>query len=783
MQMTEQRLYWTGARRAPAQDRFFIDALDPDLWRAGDKENWDACWHTGMPAPEVFRAAGPGKWINHIPGNNVLTVKSMLYQTLAQARRRAPSRAMRQRLSFFPKSYLMPADYHALQRAAFAAPEKRWIVKPKRLSRGRGVSVCEDAGGVPLDAKWLIQEYLSDPHLYDGRKYVLRCYVLVRSIEPLRVYLYRDGFVKLASEPYRNGDFDNLYAHLTNPDVNALNQDAETPVVFVGFDDYRAWLEKNDHDADALFAKIRDIAVLTSVAAREAMREKTIRSGADAAACYELIGLDCMIDAGLRPWLLECNLSPSLDVCAAPETGGTHEAETKRALTRDLVCLLGLNAPAVMPHHDDEGAMIAAAEAEAARAGRFERIFPGPDAGGFLPFFPVPRQCDRALAAARAPLPEFLLAPHGVREEIFDDGLALSSLETGRMQTPDDAASFIWLKAAQGIPPDAIVEEMAALTEAGDATAAIRRKVWDILADWGAEGLLRPRAGEDGDEAAPPRAEPADAPRVATIAWAGKILRLEFAAPELAPRLEALLAPLRIADDRDAAPGYGVLRDTAGYAIAAPARLLKTGVRLSRLAGVLRDLLIDEAAAAHPGDPCLEAGLCETAGGGVLFAGGAQGGWDALALAFANAGGGAFCGGAARLCGAGEAAAIPVPARIGRNDLAAAAGGDRRPAAQEWDGGDRGYFLPCTVGKDNVGVRAVISPIRDDDAPGDAQARALGPRERLLALNRLRRPAGTRGGPQDATRLGAWARAIPVYEIRFADLAAAVGAVKTILQD
>ena len=30
--MTTKRKYWTGARKAPAQDKFFIEALDPDLW-------------------------------------------------------------------------------------------------------------------------------------------------------------------------------------------------------------------------------------------------------------------------------------------------------------------------------------------------------------------------------------------------------------------------------------------------------------------------------------------------------------------------------------------------------------------------------------------------------------------------------------------------------------------------------------------------------------------------------------------------------------------------------
>jgi len=264
----------------------------------------------------------------------------------------------------------MPADYRALQTDAFRHPEKNWIVKPKRLSRGRGVEVLEDAGAAPLGSKWLVQEYLDQPHLFDGRKYVLRCYLLISSIEPLKVYLYKGGFVKLASERYSKDNFDNLYAHLTNPDVNALNEQAAAPVVFHSFDDYRDWLTAQDADASALFRRIREIGVLCAIAAREHMRFRTVDTGAHAQGCYELIGLDCMVDARLKPWLLECNLSPSMDICAAPENGGAYEERTKRGLVFDLVSLIGLNKPDAAIDIDDENAVIAAAEQEQARAGR-----------------------------------------------------------------------------------------------------------------------------------------------------------------------------------------------------------------------------------------------------------------------------------------------------------------------------------------------------------------------------------------------------------------------------
>ncbi len=765
--MSDKKRYWTGARKAPAQDRFFIEALDPDIWAPGDKDDWDACWHTGMPAARIFKTMRPGQTINHSPGNSAVTVKSMLYETLRDAQGRVAGDERRARFGFFPRSFLMPEDYHALQREGFRHPDKKWIAKPKRLSRGRGISVHADAATLPNDAKWLAQEYLADAHLYDGYKYVLRCYVLISSVEPLRVYLYKDGFVKLASELYRHGDYNNLYAHLTNPDVNALNEGAEASVVFHSFDTYRDWLRREGGDPEALFDGIRDIAILTAIAAREQMRGRIASSGAIGAGCYELIGLDCMIDTALKPWLLECNLSPSLEVCAEPGSGGRQEEATKRAVVADMVALIGLNRErARLGPGADKDRIIAEAADELANAGGYERIFPGEDAGEFLPFFPAPRYGDVVLARAvsKTPPPDMPLQPAGDQAFEFGSALALFSQQTGQFTTPNEVRAFIWLKASQGAAADAIADEMASLTGASAAEReALSRDVWHALCDWSQTGLLM----------APGAQTPTKAPTGPDENWHceewlsvnQRPVRLRYGAEEIGPRLESLIAVLRAAPS-DRAIVIDILRGKVGYAVVRGQQLVRSGLRLSQIADALRDIFLNDYAAGHDDQLCCNASLCASPQGAIIFASNDRGRWDTLALSYAAAQNDAFIAGACALGPTpGEAVTLAAPGRIDE-DAAEAFDSYAGGCIQEWRTA-RGYFIPY---KENIRTAAhkidiVVIPVFD--APATAELSEMDGPDGLQALNAMRRNGQARLDFDGARQLYEWRQAVRVFEVRY----------------
>ena len=124
-----------------------------------------------------------------------------------------------------------------------------WIVKPACGSRGKGIYITSDIDEIAEDSSNVIGRYITNPLLINGFKFDLRIYVCITSYEPLRIYCYKEGLVRFASEEYEQFDETKLqecydegedenyfqnqkenkkwrkkkYAHLTNYSINKKN--------------------------------------------------------------------------------------------------------------------------------------------------------------------------------------------------------------------------------------------------------------------------------------------------------------------------------------------------------------------------------------------------------------------------------------------------------------------------------------------------------------------------------------------------------------------------------
>ena len=219
-----------------------------------------------------------------------------------------------------------------------------WIVKPPGEMCGNGIRLVTEPEDV-LDrrlvyVRWTdpshadvfyprqsltVQRYLSNPLLVNGLKFDLRLYVLLTSIDPIKLYLYDDGLVRFATKPFSidEDNLNNKYIHLTNYAINKKSEEFvqnENPTEFEGHKwsvkTFRRYLESQGHDWTRLWRRIRDIVSKTIISGHAGLLESFQKDAQSDYSCYKIFGIDIFLDERLKPWLLEFNSFPSL--CEAP---------------------------------------------------------------------------------------------------------------------------------------------------------------------------------------------------------------------------------------------------------------------------------------------------------------------------------------------------------------------------------------------------------------------------------------------------------------------------------
>jgi len=97
------------------------------------------------------------------------------------------------------------------------------IIKPEASCQGKGIYLIRDLDDIVIDEHCVIQEYINKPFLMEKMKFDLRLYVLVVGIDPLRVYLSKEGLARLSTKQYEEVDdanVEDMTMHLTNYAIN-----------------------------------------------------------------------------------------------------------------------------------------------------------------------------------------------------------------------------------------------------------------------------------------------------------------------------------------------------------------------------------------------------------------------------------------------------------------------------------------------------------------------------------------------------------------------------------
>ncbi|XP_065215467.1 tubulin monoglutamylase TTLL4-like [Planococcus citri] len=420
-----------------------------------ESSTWTGVWGNQIKST-IYRKLLDHQKYNHFPGTVEIGRKDYLCRNV----QRMMSKHGGKQFQIMPQSFILPREREQFLRSYNEGEKNQlWIVKPPASYRGDGIKIVHKKSQVPRCTPIIVQKYIENPYLINSMKFDLRLYVLVTSINPLRIYLYDDGLVRFASQKYSTDlrTVANRFVHLTNYCINVQNvkfkveSDVNAPKghKWTLRTLWRYLREDRNVDVDRVKSQLNDLIIKTLICGENGISKCIADHLPSRYNAYEVFGFDVLLDANLQPWLLEVNISPSLRSSTAVDVAvkqplmsdilnivGFHIPSNKNMKSHHLHTELG-QPPVSRLYHDSrlysvslsfnekykqytyankikreeylepileslspsDVRMLVAYEDEQARCGSFDKIFPTRDTHKYLKYFEKIRYYDQLLDA------------------------------------------------------------------------------------------------------------------------------------------------------------------------------------------------------------------------------------------------------------------------------------------------------------------------------------------------------------------------------------------------
>ncbi|EAW87506.1 tubulin polyglutamylase TTLL11 isoform b [Homo sapiens] len=167
--------------------------------------------------------------VNKFPGMTEMVRKITLSRAVRTMQNLFP-----EEYNFYPRSWILPDEFQLFvaQVQMVKDDDPSWkptfIVKPDGGCQGDGIYLIKDPSDIRLAGTLqsrpaVVQEYICKPLLIDKLKFDIRLYVLLKSLDPLEIYIAKDGLSRFCTEPYQEPTPKNLhriFMHLTNYSLN-----------------------------------------------------------------------------------------------------------------------------------------------------------------------------------------------------------------------------------------------------------------------------------------------------------------------------------------------------------------------------------------------------------------------------------------------------------------------------------------------------------------------------------------------------------------------------------
>uniref|UniRef100_A0A8C1MMF5 Tubulin tyrosine ligase-like family, member 11 n=1 Tax=Cyprinus carpio TaxID=7962 RepID=A0A8C1MMF5_CYPCA len=238
--------------------------------------------------------------------------------------------------NFYPRSWILPEEYQLfstqirLLKDNDSTLKPTYIVKPDSGSQGDGIYLIRDPADLRVISgaqikQAVVQDYIQKPLLIDKLKFDIRLYVLVRSLEPLEIYIAKEGLSRFCTEPYQEPSQKNLshvFMHLTNYSLNVhsgnfVHSDSCSTGSKRTFSSILYRLASKGVDIKKVWSDIIALVIKTVIALVPELKvyyQADIPPGKPGPTCFQILGFDILLMKNLKPILLEVNANPSMRI-------------------------------------------------------------------------------------------------------------------------------------------------------------------------------------------------------------------------------------------------------------------------------------------------------------------------------------------------------------------------------------------------------------------------------------------------------------------------------------
>lgn len=200
-----------------------------------------------------------------------------------------------------------------------------WIIKPgENTNRGCGIQVSKDLEHIKsliqntningMKRSYIIQKYIEKPLLYKSRKFDIRCYSLMVTINGnLQGYWYTDGYLRTSSREFTLKNVNNRFVHLTN---DAVQKRLEDYGKFeqgnkLSYPEFQKYLDSIERKCDF----VKEVVPRMKQMVQDSMRAVSRKIDPNRKyMSFEIFGYDFMIDEDLNPFMIEANTNPCFEL-------------------------------------------------------------------------------------------------------------------------------------------------------------------------------------------------------------------------------------------------------------------------------------------------------------------------------------------------------------------------------------------------------------------------------------------------------------------------------------